>query len=68
LVPALRRDAIVLRAFVRHLNLLTPPDALIRDADVGARVLAVWQERDQREPEKPLGPKTRAELVAAITA
>jgi 2-polyprenyl-6-methoxyphenol hydroxylase-like FAD-dependent oxidoreductase len=68
LVPALRRDAIVLRAFVRNLNLLTPPDALIRDAEVGARVLAVWQERDRREPETPLGPKTRAELVAAITA
>jgi 2-polyprenyl-6-methoxyphenol hydroxylase-like FAD-dependent oxidoreductase len=67
LLPALRRDAIVLRAFVRNLNLLTPPDALIHDAEVGARVLAVWQERDQRAPEKPLGPKTRAELLAAIT-
>jgi 2-polyprenyl-6-methoxyphenol hydroxylase-like FAD-dependent oxidoreductase len=68
LIPALRRDAIVLRAFVRNLNLLTPPDALLHDADVGARVLAVWQERDQRAPEKPLGPKTRAELLAAMTA
>ncbi|MEO7369682.1 MAG: NAD-binding protein, partial [Ilumatobacteraceae bacterium] len=46
LLPALRRDPVVLRAFFRALNLLTAPDTMIRDQDVGARVLAVWQDRD----------------------
>ncbi len=66
LLPALRRDAVVLRAFFRSLNLLTAPDALVKDADVGARVLAVWQDRDNRPPEPALGPKRRAELLALI--
>jgi 2-polyprenyl-6-methoxyphenol hydroxylase-like FAD-dependent oxidoreductase len=66
LVPALRLDAVVLRAFMRNFNLLTPPDALVEDADVNARVLAVWNDRDQREPEPPLGPSTRKELVDAL--
>jgi hypothetical protein len=56
----------VLRAFMRNFNLLTPPDALVEDADVNARVLAVWNDRDQREPEPPLGPSTRKELVDAL--
>jgi hypothetical protein len=66
LVPALRRDPVVLRAFIRSLNLLTAPDAIIKDADVGARVLAVWQDRDNRPPEPALGPKRRADLLALI--
>ncbi len=68
LVPALRFDAVVLRAFMRSLNLLSSPDALMTDPDVQARVLAVWQDRENRPPEEPLGPRTRAELVAAIHA
>ena len=40
LLPAIRTDPVVLRAFVRSLNLLTAPDALVTDPDVGARVLA----------------------------
>ena len=35
LLPALRRDPVVLRAFFRSLNLLTAPDAMIKDPDVG---------------------------------
>jgi 2-polyprenyl-6-methoxyphenol hydroxylase-like FAD-dependent oxidoreductase len=66
LLPALRRDAVVLRAFFRALNLLIAPDAMVKDADVGARVLAVWQDRDNRPPEPALGPKRRAELLASI--
>jgi 2-polyprenyl-6-methoxyphenol hydroxylase-like FAD-dependent oxidoreductase len=66
LAPALRLDAVVLRAFMRNFNLLTPPEALVEDADVNARVLAVWNERDQREPEPLLGPSTRKELLDAI--
>jgi 2-polyprenyl-6-methoxyphenol hydroxylase-like FAD-dependent oxidoreductase len=66
LLPALRSDVAVLRAFVRNFNLLTSPDALASDAEVGARVLAAWQERDQRPPEPQLGPARRADLVAAL--
>lgn len=68
LLPAMRSDAIVLRAFFRSFNLLTAPDEMIKDADVGARVFAVWQDRDNRPPEPPLGPKHRAELLALIAA
>jgi 2-polyprenyl-6-methoxyphenol hydroxylase-like FAD-dependent oxidoreductase len=67
LLPALRRDAVVLRAFFRSLNLLTAPDAMIKDPDVGARVLTVWQDRDNRPPEPALGPKRRADLLALLS-
>lgn len=66
LLPALRRDPVVLRAFFRALNLLTAPNAMIKDSDLGARVLAVWQDRDNRPPEPALGPKRRADLMALI--
>jgi len=66
LLPAIRRDPVVLRAFFRSLNLLTAPDAMIKDSDVGARVLAVWQDRDNRPPEPALGPKLRADLLALL--
>jgi 2-polyprenyl-6-methoxyphenol hydroxylase-like FAD-dependent oxidoreductase len=66
LLPALRRDPVVLRAFFRSLNLLTAPDTMIKDPDVGARVLAVWQDRDHRPPEPALGPKHRADLLELI--
>jgi len=66
LLPALRRDPVVLRAFFRSLNLLTAPDSMIKDPDVGARVLNVWQDRENRAPEPELGPKRRAELLALI--
>lgn len=66
LLPALRRDQVVLRAFFRSLNLLDPPDAMIKNPDVAGRVLAVWQDRDNRGPEPALGPKTRADLLELI--
>lgn len=66
LLPALRRDPVVLRAFFRALNLLTSPGAMIKDPDVGARVLSVWQDRDNRPAEPALGPKRRADLLALI--
>ncbi len=68
LAPALRSDQVVLRAFVRNLNLLSPPDALLSDADFGARVFAVLQTKDQRPPEPSLGPATRADFLAALPA
>lgn len=63
LVPAIRSDAVVMRAFLRSLNLLSEPDALAKDADVNARILAVWQERDNRPPEPAMGPSSRKEFV-----
>jgi len=67
LAPALRSDPVVLRAFVKNLNLLSPPDALLTDADFGARVFAVLQTKDQRPPEPLLGPATRAEFLDCLT-
>ena len=68
LLPALRSDAVVLRAFFRTLNLLDEPDALLKDADVSNRVLMIWQDRDNRPPETPLGPKRRSEFLATLPA
>ena len=66
LLPALRSDAVVLRSFFRSLNLLSSPDAMMRDAEVGARVFAVWQDRDQRPPTPLLGPANRNEFLALL--
>ena len=68
LLPAVRTDAVVLRAFFRTLNLLDRPDALVSDPEVGARVLAVWQDRENRPPEPALGPRSRADFVASLAA
>lgn len=68
LLPAIRTDAVVMRAFVRNFNLLTPPDTLAKDTDIGERVLAAWNDRDNRPPEEPLGPRTRADLLELIAA
>ena len=65
---SLRRCAPIprcIRAFVRTFNLLLPPDTLISDADLGARVLAVWNDRASRPPEQVLGPP-RPELLEAL--
>ena len=66
LFPALRIDPVVLRAFLRMMNLLTPPDSLITDGDLVTRVMQVYATRDARPPEPPLGPG-RAELLSALT-
>lgn len=66
LAPAMRTDPTVLRAVVRTLNLMAPPDTLATDPEVGARVLAVYNDRDNRPPEPALGPATRADLLATV--
>jgi hypothetical protein len=68
LLPAMRTDAVVLRAFFRSFNLLTSPDSLAKDPEVGARVFAVWQDRENRPPAEPLGPSSRADLLASLVA
>lgn len=62
LLPALRTDAVVLRAFFRNFNLLTTPEALLTDPDVTGRVLAVYADRENRPAEPVLGPKRGALL------
>jgi len=65
LLPALRTDPVVLRAFLATFNLLRPPDSLLSDADVIGRVMAIYQTRNERPAEPPLGP-TRAAFLAAV--
>jgi hypothetical protein len=68
LFPAMRQDLVVLRAVVRSLNLLTPPDSLLTNPDVMNRVLAVWRDRDKRERRQAeLGPP-RAEMLRVLAA
>jgi 2-polyprenyl-6-methoxyphenol hydroxylase-like FAD-dependent oxidoreductase len=67
LMPAVRTDATVFRAFVRAFNLLDAPDAVMSDPDVVGRVMAAYAERDQRPPDEPLGPP-RSTLMAALTS
>lgn len=65
LLPAMRVDPVVLRAFLAMFNLLEPPKSLMENPAVIGRVMAVYQDRDERPPEPPLGPD-RAELFAAV--
>ena len=65
LMPAVRTDATVFRAFVRAFNLLDPPERIVTDPDVVGRVLAAYQSRDERPPEAPLGPD-RPDLLDAL--
>jgi len=65
LLPALRTDATVLRAFLRNFNLLETPDSLLANGDVMRRVLEAWRERDHRAPGEPLGPP-REEMVRLL--
>jgi 2-polyprenyl-6-methoxyphenol hydroxylase-like FAD-dependent oxidoreductase len=65
LFPALRVDPVVLRAFLRMMNLLTPPDALMSDGEVVTRVMQVYARRESRPEEPPLGPD-RSELLELL--
>jgi len=66
LFPAMREDVVVLRAVVRVLNLLDPPEAILTNPDVIGRVLAVWRDRDQRERrQSELGPR-RDGMIRAL--
>lgn len=65
LIPALRTDIHVVRAFMRTFNLLDPPDAFMKNPDVIGRVLGAWRERERREPLALAGPP-RAEMVELL--
>jgi len=66
LAPAMRTDQRVFRAFLRTFNLLTTPDALLRDGEIITRVIEVYNDRENRPPEPDLGPATRAEFVELL--
>lgn len=66
LIPALREDLTVLRAFMRVFNLLEPPADLMKDPTILQKVLQSFERRDEREP-VARGPK-RAELVEQLAA
>jgi 2-polyprenyl-6-methoxyphenol hydroxylase-like FAD-dependent oxidoreductase len=68
LLPALRYDPVVLRAFMRNLNLLTAPDAMMNNPEVMNRVFAIWQDRENRPAEIPLGPKRRRDFLELLTS
>ena len=65
LLPAARTDPVVFRAFLRMFNLLDPPEKLMKDPDLLARVLTVWQDRANHPPVEPAGPD-RAGLLATL--
>jgi 2-polyprenyl-6-methoxyphenol hydroxylase-like FAD-dependent oxidoreductase len=65
LFPAARTDPVVFRAFLRTFNLLDPPERILQDGDVLARVLTVWQDRANRPEPEPLGPD-RGDLLAQL--
>jgi 2-polyprenyl-6-methoxyphenol hydroxylase-like FAD-dependent oxidoreductase len=64
-LPATRTDPLVFRAFLRAFNLLAPPDSLLQDGELIGRVLAVYQDRENRPPEPALGPD-RDDLLSAV--
>jgi 2-polyprenyl-6-methoxyphenol hydroxylase-like FAD-dependent oxidoreductase len=66
LMPAVRYDAVVWRAFVRTFNLLDPPAKMLEDGDVVTRILAAYNDRDNRPEPEALGPP-RKELVGLLT-
>ena len=63
LFPAARTDPVVFRAFLRTFNLLDPPERIMQDGDLLARVFTVWQDRDNRPEPEPLGPDRDALLA-----
>lgn len=49
LVPAMREDIVLLRAFMRVFNLLEPPEDLMKNPIVQQSALAAFQRKDTRE-------------------
>lgn len=63
---ALREDVHVLRAFMRVMNLLEPPEDVLRRPEVMQAVLRAWNDRANRPP-LALGP-TRDEMLGLLSA
>ncbi len=50
LVPALREDLVLFRAFMRVFNLLEEPTDMMKDPRILQQALASFQKRDERDP------------------
>ena len=59
LLPALRTDATVFRAFLRGFNLLVSPEALMQDTEVMAKVLEAYQSTRRARARAPARPRPR---------
>jgi hypothetical protein len=68
LIPALRTDIEVVRAFMRVFNLLVPPDALMTDPAVMGRILSAWRDRERRAALPTAGPEREAMLEVIARA
>lgn len=66
LLPALEEDPLLLRRFLRAMNLLDPPGDLVQDPVVMQRMLASYGRRNER-PKKRLGP-SRGEMLERFEA
>jgi len=64
LMPAMRTDPVLFRAFIRMFNLLASPDSLMTDPVVMARAMEAMQ--DPEPPEAPVLGPPREELLAAV--
>jgi 2-polyprenyl-6-methoxyphenol hydroxylase-like FAD-dependent oxidoreductase len=64
-MPAMRTDPVLFRAFLRMFNLLAAPESLMTDPELIARVMDLYQRKDEFEPPAPLGPP-RDEMLAAL--
>jgi 2-polyprenyl-6-methoxyphenol hydroxylase-like FAD-dependent oxidoreductase len=64
-MPAMRTDPVLFRAFIRMFNLLAAPESLMSDPELIGRVMDLYQRKDEFEPPAPLGP-SRDEMVAAL--
>jgi 2-polyprenyl-6-methoxyphenol hydroxylase-like FAD-dependent oxidoreductase len=68
MLPALRTSPVVFRAFLRWFNLLSTPDALLRDNEVLRAALESYQDRANHPIDPVPGPVDRGALVAALDA
>jgi len=66
LLPALEEDLVLLRLFLRTINLLDPPGDLMQNPEVMRRVLDAYSRRAER-PKRHLGP-SRDEMLERLDA
>jgi 2-polyprenyl-6-methoxyphenol hydroxylase-like FAD-dependent oxidoreductase len=65
LLPAMREDLLLLRAFMRVFNLLEAPTDLMKDPRIMQQVLKSFEKREEREP-VVRGP-SRAEMIEHLS-
>ena len=63
-IPAMREDIVIMRAFMRVFNMLEAPSDMLSKPELLPRILAVWQRREEREPIQ-VGP-SHGELAAKV--